>query len=78
MNPADLLYLVLGIGFVIIVACIIFVTIYFVKALKSVRDLIDNADNIAMGIKNGMKLKALATLPALLIALISRTIRNRR
>ena len=78
MNSQDFLQITLGVGFIILVSCIIFITFYFVKVLKSFRDLLDDADNIAMGIKNGIKLKALAALPALLIALISKTIRKRR
>lgn len=78
MNSSDFLQITLGIGFIILVSCIIFTTIFLVKALKSIRNLVDDADNIAMGIKGGLKLKALAALPALLITLVSKIIRKRR
>lgn len=78
MNTTDLFHIILSVGSIIALGCLIFTTIYLVKALKSFRNLIDDADNIAIGIKSGIKLKALAALPALLITLVSKIIRQRR
>lgn len=49
--------------------CAVFTTYYFVQALKSITQLSDDLDETARSLKNKVQLKALAAIPALLIAL---------
>ncbi len=78
MGTQDTLNIFLIIGLFIIVSCFVYTSYYFVKALKSVSTLADNLDEITQSIKNKIQMKALAAIPALLVALIGRVIKKRR
>lgn len=80
MNSWDIFYIALAIGFIIIVGCIVYLTYYLSKALKSVTELSDNiksgAEDIKM-LKDTFKIKALTTLAAVVTALIGRLLKKR-
>lgn len=79
MNTAqDFLSLILAVGFLVITVCIVYVSYYFVRALKSISNLSDSLEDTAQGIKEKIRLKALAAIPALLVAIVGRIIKNRR
>ncbi len=79
MNTSqDFLNLVLAIGFLMITICLVFVAFYLVQALKSVTRLSDSLEDTAQGVKEKLQMKALAVIPALLVAIIGRIIKNKR
>lgn len=78
MNTGDTLNVFLILALVIITACIVYATYYFGQALKSVTTLSDDLNEITQGIKDKIRLKALAAIPALLVALVSKVIKKKR
>lgn len=78
MESQDILNVFLILGFLIITACFVFATFYFIQALKSVTNLADDLDDLTQNIKSKIQLKALSAIPALLIALVSKVIKKRR
>ncbi len=78
MNTQDTLNIFLIIGLFIIVSCSVYITYYFVRALKSFSALADNLEETAQSIKNKLQMKALAAIPALLVALVGRVIKRKR
>lgn len=78
MESQDILNVFLILGFLIITACFVFATFYFVQALKSITNLADDLDGVTQSIKDKVALKTLAAIPALLIALVSKVIKKRR
>lgn len=77
MNTQDLLSIFLIIAIFIITICIVFATFYFVQALKSIQNLAEDLENTTQSIKNKIQLKALAAIPALLIAIIGKVLKKR-
>lgn len=71
MNTQDILNLVLIITLLVITTCIVFVTLFFIKALKAIEDT-------TQSIKDKIQMKALAALPALVIGLLGRVIKRKR
>lgn len=79
MNTSqDFLNLMLAIGFLIITICLVIVALYLVQALKSVTRLSDSLEDTAQGVKEKLQMKALAVIPALLVAIVGRLIKNKR
>ena len=78
MDTRDFLNLVLAIAIIVLTSCIIYATYYFVQALKSMTQLTDDLDQTAQSLKNKVQMKALAAIPALLIALASKVIKRKR
>ena len=76
MDTKDLLNIFLIISFVLITSCIAFTTYYLIQALKSFTRLTEDIDDTTQSIKNGLQLKALAAIPAILIGLISKVIKK--
>jgi len=74
----DFLNIILAIGFLVITACIVYVSYYFVHALKSVTNLSDSLEDTIQGIKDKIQLKALAAIPALLVAIAGKIIKKKR
>lgn len=62
----------------VITACVVYVSFYLVQALKSVTNLSDDIDEIALNIKNKVALKALTAIPALLVSLVGKVIKKKR
>lgn len=78
MNLQDVLYTILVIGIITIVICAMFATYYLVKALKSITNILNNLEDAAVKAKEGIRIKVLAAVPAILLALASKLIRKRR
>lgn len=78
MSTQDTLNIFLILALFLIVSCFVYITYYFVRALKSFSALADNLDETAQSIKNKLQMKALAAIPALVVALIGRVIKKRR
>jgi len=78
METKDLLNIFLTIGIIAITICIVFVSFFFIQALKSITQLMDNLDETTDSIKEKIKLKALAAVPGILLALASKIIKKRR
>ncbi len=78
MNPYDLLSTVLFVAILIMLGCILFITFFLVKALRSVIGLIDNLEETTRGIKDKVQLRVLAAIPAILIALASKILKKGR
>lgn len=68
----------LVVGFLVITVCIVYITYYLVKALKSITDLVDSLIDTTQNIKNKIQLKALAAIPALLVTLVGKVIKKKR
>jgi len=74
----DFLNIILAAGLLVITACIIYVSYYLVQALKSITNLSDSLEDAAQGIRNKIQMKALAAIPALLIAIAGKIIKRKR
>lgn len=74
----DFLNIILGIGFLVITACIVYVSYYFVQALKSITNLSDSLENTTQDIKSKLQMKVLTAIPALIVALIGRILKKGR
>lgn len=77
MTTQELLNIILAVGFAVIVGCILYTTYYFVQALKSVTNLIDSLEKTTENIKNRLGMKALALVPGIIVALVSRIFKKR-
>lgn len=78
MSTQETLNTLLAIGFVVITACIVFVTYFLVKALKSIINLTESLEKTSDNIKEKLQLRFLAVIPALLVALVGRLIKKGR
>lgn len=77
MDTQDILYITLALGFLMITACIVFITYFLVQTLKSMTQLADNLDETTQGIKEKVQLRVLAAVPALIVALVSKVFKKR-
>lgn len=80
MTTADVLNIVLTIGFIVIVTCVAFFTFFFIQALRSITKLSDNLEDTASDInflKNKIKFKALTAFSAILAAFLGRLLKKR-
>lgn len=73
----DILNILLGIGVLAIAVCIIFTTYFLVRALKSVTNLTNSLESATQDIKSKLQMRALLTIPALLIGLVNKIFRKR-
>lgn len=71
MTASDIIGLILAIGFIIIAVCVVFVTVYFIKALKSITSLADSLQNTTENIREKIQNRFLSSIPAIFITLIS-------
>ncbi len=74
----DFLNIILAVGLLVIAVCTVYISYYLVKALKSVTNLSDSLEDTAQGIKDKIQLKALAAIPALLVAIAGKIIKKKR
>lgn len=77
VNTQDILNVFLIIGIIVITGCILFSTFYFIQALRSIIQLAEDLNDATQSIKNKIQMKALATIPALLITLVSKVLKRR-
>lgn len=68
----EILNVVLVIFLAVIAGCIVAATIFFIQALRSIIKVADNINETTQGLRNRLQLKALMTIPALILALIQK------
>lgn len=78
MSTQDTLNIFLILAVLIMTVCVVYISFYLAQALKSMTNLSDDLDEIALNIKNKVAIKALAAIPALLVALVGKVIKKRR
>lgn len=78
MSNQEIIYIILVVGFLIITFCIIFVTYFLIKALKSITDLADSLQNTTQIFREKIQMNILRLIPAVLVGLIGRFFKKRR
>lgn len=78
MDTRDVLNIFLIFSIFTITACVVFVSYFFVQALKAVTNLTEHLKNSTEGLKNKLSLKALAAVPSIFIALMARLLKRGR
>ena len=78
MSLQDALNIFLIIGLVTFIVSASLITYFTVKALKAITSLANNIEETTANIKDGMRLRALAALPALLMSLVSKFVKKGR
>ena len=78
MNSQDVLNVFLILGLFVVTSCVVYVSYYFVSALKSITILVEKLDEVTQSIKDKVAMRALAAIPALLVSLVSKVIKKRR
>lgn len=78
MITQETLNTLLIIGLLIITVCIVFVTYYLVKALKSIINLTESLEETSNNINEKLRLRFLTAIPAILVALASKLIKRGR
>lgn len=77
MGTQDLLNILLAAGFLIITVCVLTITYFLIKTLKAITELSQSLANTTEGLRDNIKIRALTTLPALVISLLGKLIRRR-
>lgn len=78
MSTQDVLNIFLILALFIITSCVVYVSYYFVQVLKSMMNITENVDQATESIKNTLQMKALAAIPALLVALVGKVMKKGR
>ena len=78
MNTQEILNTLLIIGFFVITVCIVFITYYLVKTLKSIINLTESLEEATDNIKQKLQMRFLAAIPAILVALAGRLFKRGR
>lgn len=78
MITSDLMNIFLIVGFIVITFCIVAITYFVIQALRAFTKLAEDINDTTQNIKNKLKFKALAALPAVLIGLVANAIKKRR
>ena len=78
MSTLDTLNLTLALGFIVITICFIFITFFLIQTLKSIGGAAEDISDTTRSIKEKIQMKALAAIPALLVALAGRVIKRKR
>ncbi len=77
MDTRDILNISLTLVSLTFAVCFVYITIYFVKTLQSINQTAQNISETTESIKENMQLKALTSLPSLVISLIGKIIRRK-
>lgn len=77
MSNQEIINIILVVGFLIITFCIIFVTYFLTKALKSITDLADSLQNTTQIFREKIQMNILRLIPAVLVGLIGRFFKKR-
>lgn len=80
VDSKDILNIVLIIGILITSGCLIYITIHLVRTLKAITSLAGNLEETAKDLgqlRGSLKMKALATVPALLAAILGKFVKRR-
>lgn len=78
MNTQDVLNIFLIVGLLTLIICSIITTYFLIQALKAITQLAEDLKETTQGLKDKIGLKALAAIPSVFIALLSRIIRRGR
>lgn len=78
MATQDLLNLILTLGIIVFTICFVFITFYFVQSLKSISNMASDISDATQSVKEKLQMKALAAIPALLVALAGKIIKRKR
>lgn len=78
MNTQEILNALLVTGLLIITACIVLVTYFLIKTLKSIINITESLQETTDNIKEKLKIRFLAVIPALLVALIGKFLKRGR
>lgn len=77
MGSQEITNIILVVGFLIITLCIIFVTYFLIKALKSITDLANSLQNTTQIFREKIQMNILRLIPAVLVGLIGRFFKKR-
>lgn len=72
MSAGEIVSIILAVGFLVIAFSIVLVSVYFIKALKSLTSLADSLQNTTEDIRAKIQNKFIAAVPTLLLALLGR------
>lgn len=78
MTTQDLLNITLSIGFIVITICLALLTLFFIQALRSIANMAEDISDTTQSIKDKIQMKALAAIPAILVALATKIIKRKR
>lgn len=78
VNSSDTLNLFLIIGVITITGCMVFLTYFFIQALRSIQNLSEHLIDATQGLKDRVGLKAIAAIPAVLVALVGKLLKRGR
>lgn len=77
VNTQEIINAALVIGLLTLAVCVIFITYYLIKALKSITTLADSLQDTTQEIRSKLQLKFLAAIPALMFTLASKIFKKR-
>lgn len=77
MSTQDILNIVLILALIVFTSCVVFITVFFVAALKAIIVMAENVSETTQSIKDKVQLKVLSAIPALLVTLVGKFIRRR-
>lgn len=78
MSTQEVLNTLLVVGFLVITACIVLVTFFLIKALKSIINLTESLGETTDNIKQKLQMRFLTLIPGILVALVSKLIKRGR
>lgn len=78
MSNQEIINFILAAGFLIITVCIIFVTYFLIKALKSLTALADSLQNTTQIFREKIQMNILRLIPAIFVGLIGRLLKRGR
>lgn len=77
VDTGDLLNIFLILTLITVTVCLAFITFFVVQTLKAVQNLADHLVDTTAGLRDKVGFKALAAIPPILLALVSKFIRRR-
>lgn len=78
MNAGEIVSIFLAAGFLIIALCALLITVFLIKALKSVTKLADSLQNTSEDLRSRVQGRLFAAIPAILMAIIGRILKRGR
>lgn len=77
VNTQEIMNASVVIGFLTLAVCVVFITYYLIKALKSIAALADSLQDTTQEIRSKLQLKFLAAIPAIMLTLASKIFKKR-
>ncbi|MBI2599913.1 hypothetical protein HYW43_03270 [Candidatus Daviesbacteria bacterium] len=78
MSLKDILDVSLVTGIVIVSICIVYITFYLIRVLKSITDLTNTLTDTTLDVKEKLQKNVLTAIPGLIMGLIGTLIKKRR